>query len=523
MMSPHSTWQGLALPRAEPNEATWLERLSVWERRTAVLLLGMTALRLVVAAGSGLSDTEAYYLTWSRFPDWSYYDHPPLLAWLLAATTTLSRAPIFVRIGSVLSSALFGFLVYRLAARLFASPRAGFLAALVVSIVPAFFFTGFLANPEAPLAPLWVLFLLTLDDLREHDEPWRPLLVGAVIGVGFLAKYTALLAVPVAVLFVALSPAARRWLRRPAFYAAGFVALVIASPVILWNDLHGWPSVTLHLVERMPAAGAAAFVAHARRVFVSQLLLFHPLVFPGLLAILAVTLHRARRDERYRLLAVASAPVLLFLFTVMVRASDAEPHWTMVGYVPLAVASGGWGDEQLARASRAGKAYLAYLRAAVALSGLVGILYAIHVATPIFPRLLPQAAYDANADPINETLGWDRVKEAIARESSRLGPGSVVVSEHNVLCGHLDVADDDQPPVYCASPRRTEFDFLARRTPPPGAPVVYVDSARYPGDPLLSLPRYECTRAGDVAIERGGRPLGSFRIQACTVRGEVAP
>jgi hypothetical protein len=523
MMPPHSTWQGLALPPARPNEAAWLERLSVWERRTALLLVGMTALRLVVASASGLSDTEAYYLTWSRFPDWSYYDHPPLLAWILSATTTLSRAPFFVRIGSVVSSALFGFLLYRLTARLFASPRAGFLALLVVSIVPAFFFTGFLANPEAPLAPLWVLFLLTLDDLRDHDEPWRPLLVGAVIGAGFLAKYTALLAVPVALLFVALSPAARRWLCRPAFYAAGLVALLLASPVIFWNELHGWPSVTLHLVERMPTAGTAAFVANARRVFVSQLLLFNPLVFPGLLAVLAVTLSRARSDERYRFLAVASAPVLLFLFTVMVRANDAEPHWTMVGYVPLAVASGGWGDEQLARASRTGKAYLAYVRASVAFSGLVAILYTVHVATPIFPRLLPQAAYDANADPINETLGWERVKEAIGRESSRLGPGAVVVSEHNVLCGHLDVADDDQPPVYCASPRRTEFDFIGRRTPPPGAPVVYVDSARYPGDPSRSLPGYDCTRVGDVAVERGGRALGSYRIQACMARGEVAP
>ena len=67
-------------------------------------------------------------------------------------------------------SAAFGALLYRFAARLF-SPRAGFLALLAVSILPAFFFTSFLANPEAPLAPLWVLFLLLLDDLRRRYEP----------------------------------------------------------------------------------------------------------------------------------------------------------------------------------------------------------------------------------------------------------------------------------------------------------------------------------------------------------------
>jgi hypothetical protein len=101
----------------------------------------MAAVRVAIISTTGLSDTEAYYFTWSRFPDWSYYDHPPLIAWIMSATTVLSRSPFFVRIGSVVCSSVFGFLVYRFATRLFASPRAGFLALLVVSIIPAFFFS----------------------------------------------------------------------------------------------------------------------------------------------------------------------------------------------------------------------------------------------------------------------------------------------------------------------------------------------------------------------------------------------
>ena len=480
----------------------------------------MTAIRLVIVSTTGLSDTEAYYLTWSRFPEWSYYDHPPLIAWILSATTIGSTSPFFVRIGSVVCSGLFGFLVYRLSAHLFASPRAGFLALFVVSILPAFFFTGFLANPEAPLAPLWVLYLLLLDDLRSHDEAWRPVLVGAVIGVGFLAKYTALLAVPITVLFVAVSLGARRWLRRPTFYVAGLMALLLASPVIYWNYLHGWPSVTLHLVERMPAASARTFLANGRRILLAQVALFHPLVLPGLLAMLLVTVYRARRDERYRLLAVTSGPMLLFFFVVMVRACDAEPHWTMVGYVPLAVASGGWGDEQLDRAGRLGKAYLLYVCASVAMSTALAAAYVVHVASPAVLRLLPESAYNPDADPINETLGWDRVRAAIAAESARLGPEATVASEQNVLCGHLDVALGDEPAVYCPSRRRTEFDFIGRRDPPSRAPVIYVDSARYPGDPAVSLPLHSCARVREIEVERGGHVLGRYRISECLPRGE---
>jgi 4-amino-4-deoxy-L-arabinose transferase-like glycosyltransferase len=163
--------------------------------RTALLVAGTLALHWIVAATTGLSDTEAYYAQWARNPALSYYDHPPLVAWMAWLFTRVSSAPWAVRLGPVLSAAAFAVLVYRLTARLF-SPRAAFLAVAVLSAIPVFFFTGFLLNPEAFLAPLWALFLLLLLDLRDHDESWRPVAVGAVIGVAFLAKYTAVLAVP---------------------------------------------------------------------------------------------------------------------------------------------------------------------------------------------------------------------------------------------------------------------------------------------------------------------------------------
>jgi hypothetical protein len=268
----------------------------------------------------------------------------------------------------------------------------------------------------------------------------------------------------------------------------------------------------------MPQASSGALAANALRVLLGQTAFFHPLVFPGLLAMLAVTVHRARTDERYRLLAVAGGPTLLFFFVVMVKAFDSEPHWTMVAYVPLAVASGGWGDEQLRRHTRAGRAYSRYLAASVAFASVLGALYVVHVATPALSGLVPARAYNPDADPIVETLGWDRLREAIAAESSRLGPAAVVASDQNVLCGHLDVVLHDTPAVYCASLRRTEFDFIDRRNPPPGAPVIFVDSARYPGDPSVLLPGRDCARTKTIAVERGDRVVSQYRIYACSSR-----
>ncbi len=486
--------------------------LSSWPGRAASLIVAMTVFRLFIISTTGLFDTESYYVEWSRFLDWSYYDHPPLVAWATRLVGLGSTSAFATRLGPVACAAIFGALVYRLGARLF-SPRAGFVAVVTVTALPAFFFTSFSVNPESLLAPLWVLFLLLLEDMRRENEAWRPMLLGLVIGAGFLAKYTAVLEVPVALVFLVTSAETRRWLRRPSLYAGGFAALALASPVVLWNFAHGWPSLSLHLSERMPPATAARLGANALHVLLGQLVFFQFLIFPGLLVALGMTVRRARTDERYRLLAWSSGPVLLFFFVVMARACDAEPHWTMVGYVPLAVAVGGWFDE---RWDRPGRFWKGYARASVALSLAIATIYLIHVRTPYLMRVIPVSLYRADADPINETLGWDKISAAVNDEAKVLGADVVVSGTHNVLCGHLAQALEDQPPVYCPSPRRTEFDFMGRRDPPAEAPVIYVDTARYRDDPTRILPGRRCAAVEDIPIQRGGRTVNDFRLLACT-------
>lgn len=489
---------------------TWAER--------AILLVGIAAIaRCAVATTTGLSDTEAYYLGWSKVPALSYYDHPPLVAWTTWLFAHLGAGSEAARLGPLLYATAFDALVYRLTARLF-SPRAAFYAVAVVTAMPVFFFTGFLLNPEALLAPLWLLFLLLLLDLREHDEPWRPPAVGAVLGVAFLAKYTAVLAVPVALLFVAGAPDARRWLRRPSFYLAGVVALAIASPVVVWNAQRHWPSLQLHLSERMSRAAGETLPHALERVAVAQFVYFQEIILPALLGVLAYALAKARRDLRYRFLVTASVPVLGFLLVVMVRASDSEPHWTMMGYVPLAIAAGGVLDESAGRLASISRGVF---RAAMVLGVVTGVVFVVHLRSPVLAKALP--SYQANIDPISETIGWDRVGEAVRDHAAKLGPRAVAAGAHNVVCGHLQVVLDDAPHVYCPSPRRTEFDFLGRRSPPPDAPVVFLDSERYPANLAETLPGHDCGPAERLAIDREGLPIGTYRVRDCAPRTGGAP
>jgi len=84
-----------------------------------------------------------------------------------------------------------------------------------------------------------------------------------------------------------------------------------------------------------------------------------------------------------------------------------------------------------------------------------------------------------------------------------------------VLCGHLQEALDDSPNVYCISARRTEFDFIGRGVAPRDAPVVYVETARYPNDPARALPGRACTLVDRIDMERGGHFIHHVRVWSC--------
>src|SRR6202790_3487336 len=212
-------------------------------RNTAVTILALVALRLVAAAWTPLTFDEAYYWMWSKHPAFGYYDHPPMVAYVIRLGTLMAGDTEFgVRRASILLALPMSWAVYRCAAILFGGERVAATATILLNVTLMAAVGTLVVTPDAPLLVASSFVLFCLAKVLETGRGAWWLAVGAAVGCALLSKYTALLFGPAILIWLVSVPRLRRWLVSPWPYLWGIVALAIFSPVILWNADHEWVS-----------------------------------------------------------------------------------------------------------------------------------------------------------------------------------------------------------------------------------------------------------------------------------------
>lgn len=333
--------------------------------------LAASAAKVAFAGATALLADEAYYWVWSRRPALGYYDQPPMIAWLIAATTALlGDGELAVRLGAIACGA-----VGATALLPFARDRALHLL-WWAGLAPLVGLTLF-ATADAPLLGGWAVALAAA---CRGGRWW--LLAGLGAGVAFLSKYSGLAVLPLLVL--AAGP--RDW-RTPWPWLAFGVLLACAAPNLAWNASHGWVSFAFQLREGLVnerAPGAYGVLAA----------LGEQLAFTGGLAYAAyvgaaVTLRpRSWADDRALRLAWATSVPVSLLFLAAAPFAPSEAHWAapaLIGGGLLVAAATG----PVGRLGRVG-AWLAALLTAGA---------AVHVFVPVV-RLTDDPAVRLSEGPL---------------------------------------------------------------------------------------------------------------------------
>ena len=305
-----------------------------------LLLLGILALRIVGLAVSNaeLYFDEAQYWAWAQEPAFGYYTKPPLIAWIIGATTALcGDTPFCVRLPSPLMHMATSLVIYAIAAKLH-SRRVAFWAALVYAVLPGTSVSATLMSTDVPLLLFWSLALLALVHHVERPSLAAGLALGAAIGLGLNAKYAMAFFLACYAVYAAFSPKARASLKHPGTWAGLVVALMLIAPNLLWNAQHQFATFehtrqNAAWGDRFPnILGLLAFIG-------TQIAIVGPVPFA---AFMLASWGRSSgvEAEPRRLLLAMSLPVFV-LIAAQALISKANGNWAATAFpaaVVLAVA-----------------------------------------------------------------------------------------------------------------------------------------------------------------------------------------
>jgi 4-amino-4-deoxy-L-arabinose transferase-like glycosyltransferase len=452
--------------------------LALW-----IAALGVYRYYLLLHSGVNLYADEAYYFGWAQHLSFGYFSKPPMVAWLIALTTSMcGDGMVCVKLGAMLAYPITTFAVYLIGRELF-DTRIGLLSGVAFYTLPFVFVSSLVLSTDAPLLLFWSLtlyfFIRALRTTRTVD--W--LLAGLCAGLGMLSKYTMVLFLVSALLYLWVSRRHRDVLHSPKLWGGVVVAAAVFLPNVIWNVVNRFATVS-H-TSRLTQLNGELFHPDHMLDFVSGQFLVFGLVFFFALLSVAVRLDKLRADDRFLLLWYLSVPFLL-LFVLQSLLARAHQNWALPAYVAGTV---------LVVAYLALHGHRLALAVGIVLNAAVGMLiYHYHTVTDFLGIEL-----SSRADPYKHVQGWDRVAAQVQEELER-HPGVKLLVDERKLQAELIYYIRPHPFDAVAWDRNGRIDNQYELTTRPrvGMDYIYVTGRGHPKSVLSHFK--QATKLRDIDI-----------------------
>ena len=213
--------------------------------KTAYILIIFLALFSTIYNGFlPLHGDEAYYWVWSKHLQAGYYDHPPMIAFLIYLTNFISQSEWGVRLVNVLSMSAAAIYIFKLT-KILSDEKTALNAVIIFSSVILTHAGYIITTPDSPLILFWSISLYYTYRALFIGEKKDFILTGLFLGLLMLSKYTAILYIAGVVIFMLLKR--RDLFLNPYMYLAVIIASIVVSPMLIWNYQHDWISFTFQL------------------------------------------------------------------------------------------------------------------------------------------------------------------------------------------------------------------------------------------------------------------------------------
>jgi 4-amino-4-deoxy-L-arabinose transferase-like glycosyltransferase len=390
-----------------------------------LLIAVLTLMRLIYAGAIELRTDEAYYWTWSKESVLSFLDHPPGIAWFIwFGTAIFGDTNLGVRFAGILAMLATQLLLADIVRRVTHDFRAVVFAVLMPEAALYYGLLMAKVSPDTAMIPFAIAMLWALVRLHESGNARWWLAAGLFAGLAMLSKFTAVFLAPAVLAFALVPDWRRRWLFSPYPWLAALIAVVVFSPVLIWNYQHDWASFRFQFVR---AVATHEFSFRTVGEFIGlQLGLVGFVLLPVVLSGVALTAWRGYRNREPVAILLSTAVLVPFGYffwkSLTLRVGDTWPMFLWpAGFAAVAVnltklSGEGWPDWMV-------KSTFWWARVAV-ISGIafvVGVFF-YYVAAPW--NLI------GRTDPVGGEAGYEQVVVRARNQLKQIGATWIATSDY---------------------------------------------------------------------------------------------
>jgi 4-amino-4-deoxy-L-arabinose transferase-like glycosyltransferase len=517
---------------------------SAYYHRTAIIILLVGFLvRLVISIWLHPGFDESYYYLYTLHPDWSYFDHPPLVAittsigiWLTGQVSQFT-----IRIGTLLLYTGSLTFLYLAALRLY-TLQVAINTLAIASAIPIFQIAfGTLNVPDTPLLFFWAISLWLAAqeffDYRVYRPSYRLTLLCLTVGLACLGKYHGFILGFGLIGFCLFSPTYRRAFTSKWFWVGIPIFLLTISPVLFWNISHDWESFRFQSERAIPDGGYQ-IKAVVVTLLIEMAYLFPTFGLPLLWSVIRTTIDRIRNFnwqqspsigafinewdlEKRSLLLWLSLPLILG-FTLISGYEQILPAWKMPGY---------WSATMLlaeritiSRRYSSDRTHYRWFFGSIGVILLLSSIALSHITFGTFQTPSKSAIYGLlpiKTDTSTQIFDIQQLRQGFIGNSKlnkSLKTADFVFTNRYYLGGQIAMAIEPvfHKPITCFDKDLRGFAFWSKPKQWVGKNAIYLGTKTFDVD-LDAKKRYpsyfkSLTKLGEIPIRRGGEVVETFSV-----------
>jgi len=298
-----------------------------------LIIIILMVIRLILGLITQITADESYYLLWAKHLDFSYYDHPGMIAWINFIFLKIFKEPLVsARIASFSTLIITLLSIYKIILLIENNEYLALSGVLFYLLIPYNFILAIGMGVDQPLimfGSVAIYYFIKL--LVTENHKYLPITT-IFLALGFLSKYTIVLLIFSMILVVILNKKYRKLLISKYFIYSLIIFFIIISPFLYWNIKNHFISVKFHAGQVHGSFSTKYFYEFLG----VQLISLSPVALIFLLYALIFKYKKWKKSYIIKIFWIISLTIFLPFLYLSLK-TRVWGHWTAIMYLPISV------------------------------------------------------------------------------------------------------------------------------------------------------------------------------------------